>query len=69
MKLTCFRHIDFKIISCHLFMILFLTGFISDAMQFKHFLWLRFEDHDVYMMSLYCEEFALLFQSARVFAE
>ena len=26
---------------------LFPTGFISDAMQFKHFLWLRFEDHDV----------------------
>ena len=32
MKLTCFWHIDFKIISCHLSMILFLTGFISDAM-------------------------------------
>ena len=31
MKLTCFKHIDFKIISSHLSMILFLTGFISDA--------------------------------------
>ena len=50
-------------------MILFLTGFISDAMWLKHFLWFRFEDQDVYMMSLYCEEFAPLFQSARVFAE
>ena len=52
-------------------MILFLTGLISDAMQLKYFLWLRFECHDVYMMimSLYCKEFAPLLQSARVFAE
>ena len=35
MKLTCFRHIDFKIISCHLSMILFLTGCVSDVMQFS----------------------------------
>ena len=48
---------------------LFLTGFISDAMQFKHFLWLRFEDHYVYMMNLYWKEFAPFFQSARVYAE
>ena len=33
MKLTCFWHIDFKIISCHLSMVLFLTGFISDAVR------------------------------------
>ena len=39
---------------------LFLTGFISDAMQFKHFLWLQFEDHGFYMMNLYWKEFAPL---------
>ena len=44
---------------------LFLTGFISDAIQFKHFLWLRFEDHDVYMMNLYWKEFAPLFSRVR----
>ena len=48
---------------------LFLTEFISDAMQFKHFIWLRFEDHGVYMMNLYWRGFAPLFQSARVYAE
>ena len=58
LKLTCFRHIDYK---CNYFLsFLFLTGFISDAMQFKHFLWLRFEDHGVYMMNLYWKEFAPL---------
>ena len=48
---------------------LFPTGFISDAIQFKHFLWLRFEDRDVYMMNFYWTEFAPLFQSGRVYAE
>ena len=48
----------------------FPTGFmISDAIQFKHFLWLRFEDRDVYMMNFYWNEVAPLFQSARVYAE
>ena len=62
-KLTCFRHIN------NFLSFLFLTGFISDAMQFKHFLWLRFEDHYVYLMNLYWKEFAPLFQSARVYPE
>ena len=48
MKLTCFLSF------------LFFTGFISDAIQFEHFLWLRFEDHDVYMMNLYSKQFAPL---------
>ena len=43
-------------------------SFISDAIQFKHFLWLWLEDHDVHMMNLYWKEFASLFQSARVYA-
>ena len=61
MKLTCFTHINYFL------SFLFLIGFISDVMQFKHFLWLRFEDHDFYMMNLYCrKEFAPLIQSARI---
>ena len=48
---------------------MFLTGFISDASQCKHFLWFRFEDHYVYLMNLYWKEFAPLFQSARLYAK
>ena len=43
MKLT------FSGILIHYFLsFLFLTGFISDVMQFKHFLWLGSEDHNIY---------------------
>ena len=62
MKLTCFTHINYFL------SFLFLIGFISDAMQFKHFLSLRFEDHGFYMMTLYWKEFAPLIQSARMYA-
>ena len=56
--LLIYQHSTTGILINYFLSFLFLTGFISDAIQFKHFLWFRFEleDHDVYMMNLYWKE-------------